>query len=112
MRRVLLQLGPELRWVIVDGVHIRLQRRHAARGILRCLLEARQAGRVCGSRELIAAGWPEERLFNDYAHNRLWVTLSRMRKLGLAHALEHDGRGYRLVSEVEVQEVVALDAAA
>jgi predicted ATPase len=48
--------------------------------------------------DILAAGWPGERLRYDAGKNRVHVTLAELRKLGLRGFLVTDAAGYRLVT--------------
>ncbi len=94
-----LLLGPSARWFqLGDAQRVDMKRRGAARRILLALAEAREAGLVgfTSRDELVAAGWPGESLPRQTASNRLHVTLSSLRKLGLEAVLVRSDRGYRL----------------
>lgn len=52
--------------------------------------------------ELVAVGWPGEKLSPDVAHNRLGVALSELRRAGLRDALLHDGGGHLLDPSVPI----------
>ncbi len=60
-------------------------------------------GRALSADELVAAGWPDERLRPDSARNRLQVALSTLRKLGLRPLLERSKGGYRLAPGVPLR---------
>jgi hypothetical protein len=48
--------------------------------------------------DLLAAGWPGERVRYDAGANRVYVALAELRKLGLRDWLMNDGAGYRLAT--------------
>ena len=48
--------------------------------------------------DLIAAGWPSERMIDDSGANRAYVAIATLRKLGLRDALVKDDAGYALSS--------------
>ena len=48
--------------------------------------------------ELVAIGWPGERIRPDSAANRLYVVLNALRKLGLREWITRSGGGYVLRS--------------
>ncbi|MGE0785394.1 MAG: protein kinase [Sandaracinaceae bacterium] len=52
--------------------------------------------------ELITAAWPGERLVRDSGEKRLRMSISRLRKLGLADRLVTTEAGYRLDGDVQV----------
>lgn len=49
---------------------------------------------------LIGAGWPDEKMSAASAQNRLYVTINRLRQLGLAETLQLVEGGYRLDPDV------------
>lgn len=58
--------------------------------------------RPIGADELIAVGWPEERMMAHSARNRLHVALHRLRRSGLGAALIAGPGGWRLDRQVAV----------
>jgi hypothetical protein len=46
--------------------------------------------------ELVAAGWPEERIQPGAARNRLHVVLNQLRTFGLKQILQRKGAGWYL----------------
>ena len=68
-------------------------------------LHAERSGRSASLEELLAAGWPAERMHPDSARNRLHVALSKLRKLGLGAVLERFDTGYRLSPDANVRDV-------
>ncbi len=63
---------------------------------------ARAKGTTLSPDELRAEAWPGERTLRPAALNRLYVTVRRLRELGLATAIESVDGGYRLVPSTEV----------
>lgn len=55
-----------------------------------------QPGSVSDAEDLIHAGWPGERIQHEAARNRLAVSLSKLRKLGLKAQLQRTKDGWRL----------------
>jgi DNA-binding SARP family transcriptional activator len=87
------------RWIERQGEgRIDLRRRHALRRLLVKLAHHRvhRPGAQLTAEQLIATGWPGERIRPDAARNRLHVTLSRLRDLGLRDMLLAQGDGYLL----------------
>jgi tetratricopeptide (TPR) repeat protein len=70
----------------------------AQRPVLRRLLAAMVADPETGlsAEDLFAAGWPGESARAASARNRVWVSVGRLRALGLGDHLAHDERGYYL----------------
>lgn len=81
-----------------------LHRRRKLRLVLVALVSHRlhRPGQVLSPAELIAAGWPDERIYPRAARARLHVAVSSLRKLGLGEALEFHRGGYRLDPAVDV----------
>lgn len=82
-----------------------LTRRRVPRALLVALVEGRlhRAGQALPLSELVAAGWPGERIRPDAAANRLYVALSTLRKLGLGPVLYTRNDGYLLDPETEIE---------
>ncbi|MBX3246503.1 MAG: hypothetical protein KF901_04905 [Myxococcales bacterium] len=87
------------------GAQIALDRRHALRNVLRALVEAHGRGEGVSRDDLIAAGWPGERVLPHAAANRLRVAIATLRKLGLHEVLVTRGSAYLLHPAVPVHEV-------
>jgi len=83
----------------VDG-----RRRQALRRILVRLARQRvqQPGVPIGADALIAAGWPDERMSTASAQNRLYVTINRLRQLGLSEHLQLVEGGYRFAPDLAI----------
>ncbi len=65
-------------------------------------------GECLGVDDLIAAAWPGTRFVADAGTNRLYVSLTILRRLGLRAAIQRDEAGYRLASLPDVTiEVVS-----
>src|SRR5690606_4524586 len=77
---------------------IELGARVPLKRILEALIETRVAkpNHPLEPDELIAAGWPGERMTPLAAQNRLKVALSTLRKLGLREVLQRRESGYLL----------------
>jgi predicted ATPase len=94
-----LLVGSDGRWFERTGeTRVRLDRHRGIRLLLRRLVEERLAapGRAVPRDELIHAGWPGERIQPEAAANRLNVSLSRMKKLGLRDLLRSRDDGVLL----------------
>ncbi len=100
---------PRLR-VSPDGACVRLpdgsERRFtgASRRIVTALVEAHARGPDCALTvwDLIAAGWPDERVRAESATNRAYVTVNRIRAAGLQSFIERVDAGYRLAPALMV----------
>jgi hypothetical protein len=96
-----------------DGRHVRLRggaeltlmRRRAPRLVLLRLLEERMArpGSALGTDELLAAGWPGERVLPQSGQARVYVAVSTLRRLGLGRLIVHRGDGYLLDPDEDVR---------
>ena len=89
-----------------DGPWRGLGRRRVQRRLLLALARAR--GPMTAP-ELMAAGWPGERMQPAAARNRLHVALWRLRRAGIGDLLEFDGRAWRLRDVVTVVESPAAE---
>ena len=75
-----------------------LDKHASARRVLERLARAHaeEPGRALSADELFEAGWPGVVIRSDSAHNRLYVTLAKLRKMGLKLALLRTDAGYLL----------------
>jgi len=75
-----------------------LGRRSAARGLLFSLARHRldHPDQPLSWSELVAAGWPDERMLAHAARNRVKVTIAWLRRAGLRTLIQSDARGYWL----------------
>jgi len=90
-------LGPDATWMSApDGTRHRLGRAH--RRILLSLASRheQELGSVLTVAELLSAGWPGETAVGDSGANRVYVSLNRLRNMGLRSVVEHFDDGYRL----------------
>ncbi len=85
----------------------KLRARPVAARLLRllvdCALDA--PGVPVGAESLITAGWPGDKILPKAARNRLYVTMTRLRQLGLGELLRNEGEGYFLRPGVRVRLV-------
>lgn len=98
-----LRVDPSGAWFEPPGAaRIDCRRRQALRRILVRLARHRvqQPGAAIPPESLIAAGWPDERMSQASAQNRLYVTINRLRQLGLGELLQLVEGGYRLDPDV------------
>lgn len=105
-REPTLVVGTDTRWVTTPtGKSLDLRRRAACRRIVDhlCALSERGEAAPVDTETLIAIGWPGEKIMEDAAKNRLYVTLSRLRALGFDEVLEHIDGGYRILTAVRVR---------
>lgn len=83
-------VGPEARWFERTGVpRVDLERHRGVRLVLLKLVTERleRPGVVVSREALFAAGWPNTRIRADSAQNRLSVSLTRIKRLGLRDVL-------------------------
>lgn len=87
------------------GRALDLRRRVPLRRILLALVRWRLGapGQPLGSAELVAAGWPGQRVLPAAAANRLHVAIATLRSLGLRGALLRERRGYFLDPNISVE---------
>ncbi|HVK64595.1 MAG TPA: AAA family ATPase [Polyangium sp.] len=104
-------VGPEARWFrMQEGRPVPFLKAKAARLVLALLVRARigAPGRALSIAELFEAGWPGERIPPKAAANRVYVTLTKLRKLGLGALLQSRDDGFLLDPTAVVLE--SLDA--
>jgi tetratricopeptide (TPR) repeat protein len=92
-------VGPEARWFQRAGrERVHLLKNRAARLVLRRLVGHRlhAPGEALALAELFEAGWPGERISESAAQNRVYVTLTKLRKLGLYGLLQSRDDGFLL----------------
>jgi predicted ATPase len=90
-------------WFVAGDKRVDLGRRGSLRRILAALLSAK----TCSRDELLANGWPGERLLHDAASKRLRVAVATLRSLGLRDAILTRDEGYAL--DPRAFEVAARD---
>jgi hypothetical protein len=101
-----ISLGPEAWWFRAgDGPPVDLRRRDSLRRILLRLVRHRMTGEAGALtvEELIAAGWPEERILPQAGLARIYTAIKTLRSLGLRDLIHTRGRGYELDRGVRVQ---------
>lgn len=92
--------GEEILEVELEGAHVvSLKRRAPMRRILSALVRLAQqdANAELSVWEVFEAGWPGERVDPDVASHRVYVTMNRLRGLGLEDYVLTTGDGYRWV---------------
>ena len=103
--RVTLRVGPLVQWIQVNTQpRVALKRSALFRRLLTTLLEghASKPGTPVLTATLLEAGWPGDRSKVASLENRLWVALSKLRRLGLEDVLERVEGGYRVPPDVVV----------
>ncbi|MFU8803637.1 MAG: hypothetical protein ACNA8W_07515, partial [Bradymonadaceae bacterium] len=89
------------------GKWVDLSRSPALARLFATLLEARveQPGKSLAVDILQQKTWPDERLLDDAAMNRLNVNLSKLRSLGLRPILQRVDEGYLFDDAVEIVDI-------
>jgi ATP/maltotriose-dependent transcriptional regulator MalT len=93
-------------WLDTPGnERVDLSRRRVLRRLLLALAEKRvQApGELLASADLVASGWPGERMLEKSAQDRLWVAIRSLRRLGLDGVLITGREGYLLDPDVALE---------
>lgn len=104
--RLVLRVEPQGHsFIAPDGEPQRLSRRRALRCILWALVRAHQdhPGQGLSLEQLQEAGWPGERMTYESGKQRVYVTLNRLRNLGLDPFVCTTGDGYMLLAQVELE---------
>jgi predicted ATPase len=92
-----LVIGDEARWFqIGSGEKVDLSKRRAPRLILLALLAERGKNRGLQLEDIIAAGWPGERIQPEAAAARAYTAIKTLRELGLGDLLVRRDDGYLL----------------
>lgn len=93
-----LEIGPEGTWIRVGAGALVVVSAAAGRRLLVALGQHATArpGAPLSAQELVAAGWPGERILREAGRNRLYVELNKLRKVGLGAVLVTRREGYLL----------------
>ncbi|APR87068.1 hypothetical protein A7982_12417 [Minicystis rosea] len=97
-------LGRDAAFIVApDGRRHELGR--AQRRIMKALVERhlRDPAATFSMWEVLEAGWPGERPIFEAGANRVYVTLARLRRLGLRDVIERSDEGYRISPRVTVR---------
>jgi tetratricopeptide (TPR) repeat protein len=70
--------------------------------LLWVLAQRSLGGQRASSEDLVAAGWPDEKLSHRAGRTRLYVALGELRKLGLRDVIRSGPRGYALDVPIEI----------
>lgn len=107
LRRCLV-IGPANTWFSTDDQPepVDLASRPIARRLFSALVAGRleNPGKPLPIADLIAAGWPDDKARSTALENRLWVALSRLRKLGLGDRIARIDGGYAIPLDVSIQD--------
>jgi len=89
------------------GERVDLSRRAPLRRIFVRLLEERErtSGAGLGWQELLAAGWPDEKVLADAGFGRVRNAVSQLRTLGLKDVLRTEDGGYLLDRNVPLRRI-------
>jgi hypothetical protein len=89
---------------VASGATVRLGRARALARIVRglALERVRHPGRAVAADDLVRIGWPDERIVPAAAKNRLHVSITRLRKLGLEDAIVREADGYLFDPGIDV----------
>jgi len=101
-----LLVGLEARWFQAPGAgRVNLGRRGAVRRVLLRLVEQWSASPGVGLSvdEIVQAGWPKERMHYESGVARAYVTVQRLRSLGLKDVLITRDDGYLLDPDIKVE---------
>lgn len=92
-------------WFRLEGQKRELGPRRPLRRVFAALIEQRlrKPGTALSVWEVLAAGWPGEEPMYEAALNRVYVTMTRLRGLGLANVIERFDEGYRIGPDVTVR---------
>ena len=102
-----LSLAQDATWFrIDDGPRIDLQRRGSLRRILSALVDARASspGAAVSRDDLLAKGWPGQKLHPEAASKRLRVAIATLRTLGLRSILLTRDDGYLVDPSIAIRD--------
>ncbi len=96
-------VGPEARWVELDGTRIKLERHRAPRRILArlCDLARQKPQETLTVGRLFEAGWPGESIRYESRVKRVHTAIWTLRKLGLSDVLRTNDKAYYLSVPVQ-----------
>ncbi len=99
-----LELGPELRWLRLDGgERVDLGARPVLQRLAKALIDDREAhGQGLDVEALLGKVWPGERFVGNSGNSRLYTAIRALRKLVFGDLLEKGLDGYRLAESVHV----------
>lgn len=98
-------VAPDAAWIEgADGKRHRLGAVHR-RIVLELLATHPGKASALSVPRALEVGWPGERVLAEAGANRVYVTMNRLRALGLRDALERTEQGYRLAADVRVRRL-------
>jgi hypothetical protein len=110
MTRPPLELLDDAESVRFGDHRLELDRHASLRRIVLALADARTERRSLSVRELVAVGWPGEQMSAEAGKNRVYVAITKLRRLGLDAVLVRTPLGYALDPEVEVVRASTLQS--
>jgi tetratricopeptide (TPR) repeat protein len=103
-------ISPSGKAARLNDATIDLRRKASARRILLLLVARHQQepGTPVALADVIAAGWPDERMSAEAAQKRAYTAIWALRQLGFSDVLERHDEGYLLKKElrIEIREVL------
>ncbi len=102
-----LVVGADARWFELPGApRVDVSRRRALRLLLLALTERRIAasGSALSLEDLVAAGWPGERIASTSGARRAYTAIASLREMGLRNVLVRRDDGYLLDPTVAVEQ--------
>ena len=102
--RPVLEVSRAAQWFRLSGhARVSLETRPALFRIFEALAQRHvERGAPVTVEEMVAIGWPMERIREDAARARVYVAISSLRKLGLRAVIEKNASGYRLSDDLDV----------
>ncbi len=102
--RVVTLTGSSESFQVDDAAPIDLKTRVTLKRILQHLADLRRSGGTTTVDELIAAGWPGERVRPKSGANRVYVAINALRSFGLDAVIQRSDEGYFLDPDVQIVE--------
>jgi len=103
-----LHVATDASWLVgPEGTRLDLRTRPVARRLMEILIQSRERapGTSLPATRLIKHAWPNQQIRGEAASNRLYVALSRLRRMGLESAIESGPDGYRIDRRISVVRV-------
>jgi hypothetical protein len=97
-----LVVGEDDAWFSYDGREVSLKKMHTLRRVFGGLVSAYAKGAALGVDEIFSVGWPGERVAASSMTNRVYVTMCRLRGLGLKDAIVYGDAGWSIATGVRV----------
>jgi hypothetical protein len=102
-----LRVGAQGRWFALGELRVDLTRRKPVARVLWALVVSaqRSPGAGLATNELIAAGWPGERLVRNAGRIRLRVAIATLRTMGLVSRLVTTPVGYMIDGPLSIERI-------